>query len=90
MKEKIITAISTLMLFVPWTILPLRTFNWALQSPVAEIMISAYAIFMIVSGIFTILSYTTGNVKNRWMQFCTVVNGIYAIVGIAAFIGMVI
>ena len=47
MKNKILTAISTIMLFVPWTILPLRTFDWALESPVAEIMISCYAAFMI-------------------------------------------
>lgn len=33
MKNKILTAISTIMLFVPWTILPLRTFDWALESP---------------------------------------------------------
>ena len=57
MKNKILTAISTIMLFVPWTILPLRAFDWALESPVAEIMISCYAAFMIFSGIFTIVSY---------------------------------
>ena len=45
MKNKILTAISTIMLFVPWTILPLRTFEWALESPVAEIMIACYATF---------------------------------------------
>ena len=39
LKNKILTAISTIMLFVPWTILPLRTFDWALESPVAEIMV---------------------------------------------------
>lgn len=44
MKNKILTAISTIMLFVPWTILPLRTFDWALESPVAEIMISCYVL----------------------------------------------
>ena len=43
MKNKILTAISTIMLFVPWTILPLRTFDWALESPVAEIMVYSYA-----------------------------------------------
>lgn len=47
MKNKILTAISTIMLFVPWTILPLRTFDWALESPVAEIMVYSYAAFMI-------------------------------------------
>lgn len=52
MKNKILTAISTIMLFIPWTILPLRTFDWALESPVAEIMVYSYAAFMIFSGIF--------------------------------------
>ena len=65
MKNKILTAISTIMLFVPWTILPLRTFDWALESPVAEIMVYSYAAFMIFSGIFSILSYTKGKVKSK-------------------------
>ena len=38
------------------SILPLRTFDWALESPVAEIMVYSYAAFMIFSGIFSILS----------------------------------
>ena len=75
------------MLFVPWTILPLRTFDWALESPVAEIMIYSYAAFMIFSGVFSILAYTKGKVKNKWMQVYTVINGIYA-VGAIAIIGM--
>ena len=50
MKNKILTAISTIMLFVPWTILPLRTFDWALESPVAEIMISCYAASIVLYG----------------------------------------
>ena len=72
MKNKILTAISTIMLFVPWTILPLRTFDWALKSPVAEIMIYSYAAFMIFSGIFSILAYTKGKVKSKLMQVCVV------------------
>lgn len=58
MKNKILTAVSTIMLFIPWTILPLRSFDWALKSPAAEIMILSYAAFMIFSGIFSILVYT--------------------------------
>lgn len=85
MKNKVLTTISTIMLFVPWSILFLRTFDWALKSPVAEIMISCYAAFMIFSGIFTVLSYTKGKVKNKWMQVCTIINGIYAVGGVAAF-----
>lgn len=85
MKNKVLTTISTIMLFVPWSILFLRTFDWALKSPVAEIMISCYAAFMIFSGIFTVLSYTKGKVKNKWMQVCTIINGIYSVGGVAAF-----
>lgn len=81
MKNKILTAISTIMLFVPWTILPLRTFDWALESPVAEIMVYSYAAFMIFSGIFSILSYTKGKVKSKLMQVCVVINSIYGRTG---------
>ena len=77
MKNKICTAISTLMLFIPWTILPLRTFDWALESPTAEIMIYSYAAFMIFSAVFTTLAYTKGQVKNKVMQIALVINDIY-------------
>ena len=83
MKSKILTAVSVVMLFVPWTILPLRGFDWALQSPVAEIMIYSYAAFMVFSGIFSILVYTRGKVKSKLMQVCVAVNSIYAIGAIA-------
>ncbi len=89
MKNKICTAISTLMLFIPWTILFLRTFDWALESPVAEIMISCYAAFMIFSGLFTIVAYAKSGVKNKWMQVCLVINGLYAVGGLAAFAMMI-
>ena len=83
MKNKILTAISTIMLFIPWTILPLRSFDWALESPVAEIMIFSYAAFMIFSGIFSILAYTKGKVKSKLMQVCDASNSIYAVGAIA-------
>ena len=83
MKNKILTAISTIMLFIPWTILPLRSFDWALESRVAEIMIFSYAAFMIFSGIFYILAYTKGKVKSKLMQVCVAINSIYAVGAIA-------
>ena len=89
MKNKILTVVSAIMLFVPWTILPLRTFDWALESPVAEIMISCYAAFMILSGMFTIVSYVKANSQNNLMKLCLVVNSLYAVAGVAAF-GMMI
>ena len=83
MKNKILTVISAIMLFVPWTILPLRTFGWALESPVAEILIYSYAAFMVFSGIFSILAYTKGKVRSKLMQVCAAVNSIYAVGAIA-------
>ncbi|MDE5587977.1 MAG: hypothetical protein K2J60_02405 [Acetatifactor sp.] len=89
MKNKILTAVSTIMLFVPWTILPLRTFDWALELPAAEIMIACYAIFMVFSGIFTIISYVKAKVQNNLMKVCLIVNCLYAAAGVA-FLGMMI
>ena len=85
MKNKLLTVISTLMVFVPWTILPLRTYDWALQSPTAEIMISCYAVFMIFSGIFTIISYTKANVQNHIMKVYLLLNSLYAVLGAVVF-----
>lgn len=86
MKNKILTGISVIMLFIPWTILPLRTFDWALESPVAEITIYSYAVFMIFSGIFSILSYTKAKVKSKLMQVCVAINSLYAAGAIAILI----
>ena len=84
MKNKILAAMNTLILFVPWTILPLRSFDWALESPVAEIMIFCYAAFMILGGVFTTLSYVKAKVQNNLMKVCLIVNGLYAVGGIVA------
>ena len=84
MKDKILTVISTLMLFIPWTILPLRRFDWALKSPTAEIMITSYALFMILSGIFTVIAYGWAKAQNSLMKICLVINCLYAVAGIAA------
>lgn len=90
MKDKILTLISFIMMLIPWTILPLRSFSWALESPVAEIMIAGYALFMIFSGIFTAAVYGKSRVRNPLMKVCLVVNGIYAVVGAAAIIMMMV
>ena len=78
------------MLFAPWTIFPLQSNAWALESPVAEIMISCYAVFMIFSGIFTMISYVKAKAQNNnLMKVCLVVNGLYAAGGVSAF-GMMV
>ncbi len=81
MKNKILTAVSAIMLLVPWTILPLRTFDWALESPVAA--------FMIFSGVFTIISYVKAKAQNNLMKVCLTVNSLYAVAGVV-FLGMMI
>ncbi|MEE0775803.1 MAG: hypothetical protein U0M15_01930 [Bacillota bacterium] len=88
--KNILTAVSSIMIFIPWTILPLRMFEWALMSPVAEIMISCYAVFMIFSGIFTIVSYVKARAQSSLMKVCLVINSLYAIGGIAALAMMVL
>lgn len=89
MKEKTMTIVSFIMVFVPWTILPLRSFSWALESPAAEIMISCYALFMIFSGVFSIVCYGKKKIQNHLMKICVVVNGMYAVFGVVVF-GMMI
>ena len=89
MKNKLLTAVSAVMLLVPWTILPLRTFDWALESPVAEIMIACYSAFMIFSGVFTIISYVKAKAQNTLMKVCLIVNSLYAVAGVV-FLGMMI
>lgn len=84
-KQAILTTICTLMLFLPWTILPLRSLPWALESPTAEIMISCYAAFMLFSGIFTAVVYAKEKIQHTLMKLCVVINGIYALGGIIAF-----
>lgn len=44
---------------------------------------------MVFSGIFSVLAYTAGNVKNKWMQLCMVINCIYA-VGAVGIVGMIV
>lgn len=89
MKNKILTAVSAVMLLIPWTILPLRTFDWALESPAAEIMIACYAAFMIFSGVFTIISYIKAKAQNNLMKVCLIVNSLYTVAGVV-FLGMMI
>lgn len=82
MKNKVLTTISTIMLFIPWTIIPLRSFDWALQSPTAEIMIACYIAVMIFSGVFTIVTYVKAKVQSNLMKVCLVVNSLYAVAGV--------
>ena len=77
MKEKLFTAISTVLLIFPFTIFPVRSNPWALESPAAETIILIYIAVMLLGGIFTIIAYNRGKVKNNLMKICLVVHSIY-------------
>ena len=83
MKEKLFTAISTVLIFFPFTIFQILWNPWAFDSPAAEIIILVYIAVMIVGGIFTITAYTKGKVKNNLMKICLVVHGVYIAGGVA-------
>lgn len=82
MKNKLCTAVSTILLLPPFVLLFLRRWEWALESPVAEIMIYSCTAIMLLSGVFTALAYRSG-VKNRWMQVLLVVETLYAVMAVA-------
>ncbi len=88
MKKKIFTAVSIIMVLVPWSILPLRIYTqWALDY--AHIMVPCYAAFMIFSGIFSIVAYVIGKVRNTAMKVCLVIHSAYAVFGAAVLIMMI-
>lgn len=88
MKNKILNIISVIMVFVPWTILPLRAyFEWALEY--AHIMIPCYAVIMIFSAIFTIISYGKAKAQNNLMKVCLVVNSVYGVFAILVIVMMI-
>lgn len=52
-------------------------------------MIACYAVFMIFSGVFTMISYMKEKAQNNVMKVCLIVNSLYAAAG-AVFLGMMI
>ncbi|MCF1685726.1 hypothetical protein LQF67_09015 [Tetragenococcus halophilus] len=89
MKDKLVNIIDCLVVFIPWTILPIRMFDWALKSPNAGNIILGYAIFMIIGGIFTIITYPKIEEKSNLLKICLVVNSFYLCFGLFA-AGMVL
>ncbi len=84
MQVKLINIINSLVVLIPWTILPVRMFDWALKSPNAGNIILGYAIFMIVGGIFTIITYPKIEEKFNLLKICLVVNSFYLCFGLFA------
>lgn len=87
-KNKIITGICTLMLFIPWSLIALRTNQWALKSPTAEIMIGCYSAFMVFGGFFTAFNYVKNEIKNTLMKLSLLINIVYGAFGAVALLLM--
>ena len=88
MKQVVCTAISSLLILVPWTIFPLRSNAWAPESPAAQIIVFLYALEMILGGVFTGVSYKKLLVRNMIMKICLVIHMTYAMFGAAAILLM--
>lgn len=89
MKNKWIHLINSVIILLPWTILPVRMFDWALESPNAQNIILGYAIFMILGGIFTIASYSKVTEKDNFLKLSLVINSLYLFFGLFA-VGMIL
>lgn len=81
MKNKIMSVVSALFLVSPFTLLILRANRWALESPLAEILIITYAILMIVGALYTLLAFTAFKVRNAFMTVSLIINILYAVFG---------
>ncbi|MCQ4637321.1 hypothetical protein NE619_11355 [Anaerovorax odorimutans] len=90
MREKLMTAVCGILMVFPWTLLVLRTNEWALLSPAAERLIALYAVVMIGGGILTGIAYGKTMLRNSFMKLCLVVNMLYAACGAAALVMMTV
>lgn len=88
MKNRLFTIMNIFFIFVPWSILPLRTNAWALESPAAQIIIASYALFMVGCGVFAIFCYTRQGIRHTIMKICLVVHLLYMAGGGTALIMM--
>ncbi len=87
--KKLMTSLSTIFMFLPWTIFLFRRNSWALESPAAEIIVGSYLVLMLLGGIFTLLWYIKGRVKNKMMQISLAVNMIYAVAAVFLAVNMI-
>ena len=81
------SVVALLLAFVPWTILLVRTHEWALKSPAAEITIGIYSVEIILAFLYCLILYTKKNHKDAMTSIGLVVNGLYA-AGVLGIVGI--
>ncbi len=88
MKEKICSALAALLSLLPWGLLLVRRYPWALESPAAELLIGGTAVLMILLGVFTALCCIKGKMRGILIRFCFAVDLLYAAFGAAVLLMM--
>lgn len=83
MNDKLLRAINIIFNILPWTLIIIRqSFDWALEDPIATYLIIGYIIFMILGGIFSLVSKKLSNSSNTFFNASILINVVYLIVGI--------
>lgn len=88
-KKKIsaMSVISLMTVLLPWTILYVRTYDFALVSPWAEIIIGIYSLLILCFFAFSAFVYFGKKRKDVIAALALMVNGIYA-VGTVVLVGV--
>lgn len=78
MKQiKPLSVLNFILAFVPWTILILRQYDFALQSPAAELIIAAYCVYIAAAFVFSLILYAKKKMRDVLCGIALVLNGIY-------------
>ena len=80
-----LSVFNFILILVPWTILILRQYDFALQSPTAEIIIAAYCVFIAAAFTFSVTMYAKKKMRDVLSSIALVVNSIY----LAGVVGLV-
>lgn len=86
-KISFLSFINFILIFVPWSIIYLRQYEFALESPNAEMIIAGYSIFIIASFIFSLVLYTYKKKRDVLSSIALFINGVYT-AGVIGIIGM--
>lgn len=72
-----LSVLNLILTFVPWTILILRQYDFALQSPGAEIIIAIYCVYIAAAFAFSLYLYKKKNMRDVLSGIALVLNSIY-------------
>jgi hypothetical protein len=72
-----LSVLNLILTFVPWTILILRQYDFALQSPAAEIIITVYCIYIAGAFAFSLYLHTKKNMRDILSGIALILNSIY-------------